>query len=150
MVKILVPIDFSPDSKDFVESGLRVLTEVDEINFVYVIPLGMKELEDFVDEDGIEYARKKAEEKMKDFIRDLNARARKITYTIMDGDPASVLIDLANGGEYDALLIGHRGYAYISDFFIGSVTLKLISKVRIPVIVVRKSKKAGEDVFEER
>ncbi|PYB69061.1 hypothetical protein DMB44_00430 [Thermoplasma sp. Kam2015] len=150
MVKLLIPVDFSPDSKDFVKAGLRILPDVDKIEFVYVIPLGMKELEDFVDADSIEYARKKAEQKMNDLINNLNVKAKEIAYTITDGDPASVLIDMANSGEFDAILIGHRGYAYISDFFIGSVTLKLISKARIPVIVVRKTKKGAEDIFEEK
>jgi nucleotide-binding universal stress UspA family protein len=44
-------------------------------------------------------------------------------------------------------LIGHRGFSYIEDFFIGSVTLKLISKANIPVIVVKKNKRK-EDILE--
>lgn len=149
MFKVLVPVDFSPDSKSFVESGFKILPKVDETAFVYVIPLGMKELEDFVDTESIANAKSKAEEKMTEFIRSLKIKTDKITHAISDGDPARVIADLANSGKFDAALIGHRGYAYIEDFFIGSVTLKLISKVKIPVIVVKKGRKE-EDILETK
>lgn len=148
MFRILIPVDFSPDSKMFVENGFKVLPKVDEAAFVYVVPLGMKELEDFMEEGDLAEAKEKAESKMDSFIHSLNIKAGKITHAIADGDPARVLIDLANKGNFDALLVGHRGYAYVEDFFIGSVTLKLISKVNIPVIVVKKSK-GEENILEE-
>ncbi len=149
MFKILIPVDFSPDSKVFVEKGFKVLPKVDEASFVYVVPLGMKELEDFMEKDDLPEAKEKAENKMISFLRNLNIKAGKITHAIADGDPARVLIDLANTGNFDAMLVGHRGYAYVEDFFIGSVTLKLISKVNIPVIVVKKGK-GEEDIMEEK
>ena len=109
----------------------------------------MKELEDFMEKDDLPEAKEKAENKMILFLQNLNIKAGKITHAIADGDPARVLIDLANTGNFDAMLVGHRGYAYVEDFFIGSVTLKLISKVNIPVIVVKKGK-GEEDIMEEK
>jgi nucleotide-binding universal stress UspA family protein len=147
MFRVLIPVDFSPDSKYFVESGFKVLPRVDEVAFIYVVSLGMRELEDFMEKDSINGAKSKAEEKMASFLKSISIKAEKITYAITDGDPARVLIDLANSGKFDAVLIGHRGYAYVEDFFIGSVTLKLISKANIPVIVVKKGKKE-EDIME--
>ncbi|MGC8617928.1 MAG: universal stress protein [Thermoplasmata archaeon] len=148
MFRVLIPIDFSPDSKSFVEEGFKILPNVDEVSFLYVIPLGMKELEDFVDKDGIEYAKRKAEVKMKEFIRNLNIKASKITSAVVEGDPSRIIIDLANSGNFETVLIGHRGYAYVEEFFIGSVTLKVISKVSIPVIIVKKAKGKEEDILE--
>ncbi|MCL4447173.1 MAG: universal stress protein [Thermoplasmatales archaeon] len=147
MFKILIPVDFSPDSRVFVEKGFSILPRIDEASFIYVVPLGMKELEDFMEKDDLEAAKIKAEKKMNLFLQSLNIKAGKITHAITDGDPARVLINLANNGNFDALLVGHRGYSYVEDFFIGSVTLKLISKVNIPVIVVKKDK-SKEDILE--
>ncbi|MEM0128351.1 MAG: universal stress protein [Thermoplasmatales archaeon] len=144
MFRVLIPVDFSPDSENFVEAGFRVLPKVDEAAFLYVIPLGMRELEDFVDQESIRNAKEKAEEKMAQFIKRLKIKADKITHAISDGDPARAIVDLANSGKFDAVLVGHRGYAYLEEFFIGSVTLKLISNVNIPVIVVKKGKKGGD------
>lgn len=147
MFRVLVPIDFSPDSKKFVEAGFRILPNVDEVSFVYVVPLGMKELEDFVDKSSLELAKEKSENKMNLFLQSLEIKATRKTYAVTDGDPARVLIDLSNSGKFDAVLIGHRGFSYVEDFFIGSVTLKLISKVNIPVIVVKRGK-GEEDILE--
>ncbi|MEM2489483.1 MAG: universal stress protein, partial [Thermoplasmata archaeon] len=92
-------------------------------------------------EDYTKSAKKIAENKMKMFISKLNLPNKyKVDYAIADGDPARVIIDLANSGKFDAVVLGHRGYSYIEDFFIGSVTLKVISKVNIPVIVIKKTK----------
>jgi len=150
MFRVLIPVDFSPDSKKFVEEGLKILPNLDEATFLYVIPLGMKELEDFVDKESIEFAKSKAKTKMEEFIKSLNIKASKITSAIVEGDPSRVIIDLANSGNYDAILIGHRGYGYVGEFFIGSVTLKVISKVSIPAIIVKKSKGKEEDILEMR
>jgi nucleotide-binding universal stress UspA family protein len=35
-------------------------------------------------------------------------------------------------------MMGHRGFGYVKEFFVGSVTLKVISKSPVPVLVVRK------------
>ncbi len=147
MFRLLIPIDFSQDSKEFVEEGFRILPQVDEASFIYVVPLGMKELEDFMEKDDLKLAKEKAEKKMKLFLGSLNIKAGKIKHSIADGDPARVLIDEAEKGGFDAVLIGHRGYSYVEDFFIGSVTLKLISKVSIPVVVVKKGRRE-EDIVE--
>ena len=147
MFRILIPVDFSPDSKGFVEEGFKILPKVDEASFIYVVPLGMKELEDFMEKGDLAMAKEKAEKKMNLFLRSLNIKAGKISQAITEGDPARTLIDLANGGNFDAVLVGHRGYSYVEDFFIGSVTLKLISKAKIPVIVVKKNKNK-EDILE--
>ena len=140
MVRVLIPVDFSSGSKCSIEKGFKILPHVNEAFFVYVVPLGMKELEDFVEPNSLELAKRKAEEKMKSFVESLNIDADKISYAIADGDPASVLIDLANSGKFDVVLIAHKGHSYIVDFLIGSTTLKLIAKCKIPVIVVRKEK----------
>ena len=119
-----------------------MIPEIETLNFLYVVPLSVKELEDFITEDYTKSAKKIAENKMKMFISKLNLPNKyKVDYAIADGDPARVIIDLANSGKFDAVVLGHRGYSYIEDFFIGSVTLKVISKVNIPVIVIKKTKR---------
>jgi len=34
-----------------------------------------------------------------------------------EGDPSNMIIDLANSGNYDAILIDHRGYGYGGGIF---------------------------------
>ncbi|MFP3317743.1 MAG: universal stress protein [Thermoplasmata archaeon] len=145
MKNVLFPIDFSCNTESVIKKAIEIIPELENIYFLYVVPLSVKELEDFVTEDYIKSSKEIAENKMKSFIRNLNLPNKfKIDYAITDGDPARVIIDLANSGKFDAIVLGHRGYSYIEDFFIGSVTLKVISKVNIPVVVIKKTKKKGE------
>ncbi|MCI4433919.1 MAG: universal stress protein [Thermoplasmata archaeon] len=145
MKNVLFPIDFSCNTESVIKKSIEIIPELENIYFLYVVPLSVKELEDFVTEDYIKSSKEIAENKMKSFIRNLNLPNKfKIDYAITDGDPARVIIDLANSGKFDAIVLGHRGYSYIEDFFIGSVTLKVISKVNIPVVVIKKTKKKGE------
>ncbi len=139
MKNILIPVDFSKGSEDFVKKGISLFQDIGTINFLYVIQLGLKELTEFIEPDSISFARSVAEKKMTEFIKNLNLDKKyNVKYTISEGDPASTIIDLANEGKFDAIIIGHRGYSYVEDFFIGSVTLKVISKANIPVIVIKK------------
>lgn len=87
--------------------GSKILPNVDEASFVYVVPLGMKELEDFIEKSSLDFAKEKSEKKMNLFLQSLEIKAAKKTYAIGDGDPARVLIDLSNSGKFDAVLIGH-------------------------------------------
>jgi nucleotide-binding universal stress UspA family protein len=145
MKNVLFPIDFSCNTESVIKKSIEIIPELENIYFLYVVPLSVKELEDFVTEDYIKSSKEIAENKMKSFIRNLNLPNKfKIDYAITDGDPARVIIDLANSGKFDAIVLGHRGYSYIEDFFIGSVTIKVISKVNIPVVVIKKTKKKGE------
>ncbi len=141
MVRLLVPVDFSPGSSCAVERGFKLLPRVERAVFAYVLPLGMKELEDFLEPGALEEAKRRADEKMREFLASLSVEADEIDYIIAEGDPASVLLELANSGDYDAVLIPHKGHSYLVDVLIGSVTLKLVAKSRIPVIVVRKPEK---------
>ncbi|MEM0486187.1 MAG: universal stress protein [Thermoplasmata archaeon] len=142
MKNVLFPVDFSCNWENIVKETIEMIPEIETLNFLYVVPLSVKELEDFITEDYTKSAKKIAENKMKMFISKLNLPDKyKVDYAIADGDPARVIIDLANSGKFDAVVLGHRGYSYIEDFFIGSVTLKVISKVNIPVIVIKKTKR---------
>jgi Universal stress protein UspA and related nucleotide-binding proteins len=138
-LRVLAPVDFSDGSREAVERGISILGEIAVLHLVYVTPLGLRELDDFVEEDYVQRAKGIAEGKMAEFIGSLSAgAAREVRYTVAAGDPASIVVEMANSGEFDVVLMAHRGYSYIEDFFIGSVTLKVISKSRIPVVVVRK------------
>ncbi len=139
MKNVLIPVDFSKDTADFVKKGIALFSDLETINFLHVVSLSIKELEEYVDPESVLFAKSVAEKKMTELIKDLNLNKKyKVEYAITDGDPARVIIDLANKEKFDAIIIGHRGFTYIEDFFIGSVTLKVISKVNIPVIVVKK------------
>ncbi|MGC8613334.1 MAG: universal stress protein [Conexivisphaera sp.] len=136
---ILVPVDFSKGTEEWIAVGLSKLSNVHCVELLHVIPLNMSEVSEFVTEDVIENGRRIAEGKLKDLINMIERLGPyEVSYEIAVGDPAEVIIEQANTGRFDMIMMGHRGFGYVKEFFVGSVTLKVISKSPVPVLVVRK------------
>jgi nucleotide-binding universal stress UspA family protein len=53
------------------------------------------------------------------------------------GDYAQVIIDTANKGGYDLIIMGSRGLSLFKDLLLGSVSFKVMHHARCPVMVVR-------------
>jgi nucleotide-binding universal stress UspA family protein len=56
-----------------------------------------------------------------------------------DGDPASVILDLAAAGGYDLLVVGNKGMTGASRFFLGSVPNKISHHAPSALLIVRTS-----------
>jgi Universal stress protein UspA and related nucleotide-binding proteins len=139
-LSVLIPVDFSKGTEDWVRQGLSRLSNVTRVRLLYVIPLNMSEVGDFITEDVVEEGKRLAERKMVDLVKLVESFGPyEVGYEIAVGDPAKVILERADSGNFDMIIMGHRGYGYIRDFFVGSVTVKVIAKSPIPVLVVRKS-----------
>ena len=60
-----------------------------------------------------------------------------ITPHVEQGDPASVLVELAEAGDYDLLVVGNKGMTGASRFFLGSVPNKVSHHAPIALLIVR-------------
>lgn len=97
-------------------------------------------MSDFVTEDVIKSGKKVAERKMRELVKTISTFGPyEVSYEIAVGDPARIILEQANAGKFDMIMMGHRGYGYAEAFFVGSVTLKVISRSPIPVMVIRKN-----------
>jgi nucleotide-binding universal stress UspA family protein len=54
----------------------------------------------------------------------------------VEGDPSAVLIDEAERGRYDLLVLGNKGMAGVSRFLIGSVPNKVSHHATSTVLIV--------------
>ena len=61
----------------------------------------------------------------------------EITPHVEQGDPASVLVELAEAGDYDLLVVGNKGMTGVSRFFLGSVPNKVSHHAPIALLIVR-------------
>jgi nucleotide-binding universal stress UspA family protein len=53
------------------------------------------------------------------------------------GDHAQVLIETANEGDYELIMMGSRGLSPFKELLLGSVSFKVMHHARCPVMVVR-------------
>lgn len=53
------------------------------------------------------------------------------------GDHAQVLIETANKGDYELIMMGSRGLSPFKELLLGSVSYKVMHHAKCPVMVVR-------------
>jgi len=59
---------------------------------------------------------------------------------IEDGDPASIILDIAEKESYDLIVMSTHGYSGLTRWMMGSVAEKVLRRAPCPVMVVRKSR----------
>lgn len=68
------------------------------------------------------------------------AKERKLTpnaIRIESNDPSSEILKLANGGEYDLVMMGSRGLSALKSALMGSVSSKVAKEAKCSVLVVK-------------
>jgi len=61
----------------------------------------------------------------------------KVTFETTTGDPASEIIDYANGNGCDMIIVCTHGMNPTRRFLIGSVANKVVHHAQVPVLVMR-------------
>ncbi len=56
---------------------------------------------------------------------------------VESGNPAEVILDVAQKDKYDLIVIGSRGLNQVQRLFMGSVSSKVVTLAHCPVLVVK-------------
>jgi nucleotide-binding universal stress UspA family protein len=81
--------------------------------------------------------REVADAVLKRAAHDALAKGVEVETHVREGDPAEVLIDVANEQNADLIVVGSRGLAGIKRFLLGSVSNKVSHHVSCSVMIVR-------------
>ncbi|MFD1706069.1 universal stress protein [Siminovitchia sediminis] len=65
--------------------------------------------------------------------------AKGISYQthILHGDPGPAIVEFANQGDFDMVVIGSRGLNKLQEMVLGSVSHKVMKRVNCPVLIVK-------------
>ncbi|MCW3999180.1 MAG: universal stress protein [Candidatus Bathyarchaeota archaeon] len=63
--------------------------------------------------------------------------ALDVSTLLREGEPATEIIAAAKEGNFDAVVVGHRGASKVRELFLGSISEKVIHSLDCTVIVVR-------------
>lgn len=113
--KILVPLDGSKNAQKALAYAVALARKVNAtISLIHV-------------QESSGLSRFRPEMSKEIGSRLLDNAAAKITGVQVDrrlesGDPAKVIVETANGGDYDVIVIGSRGHGAIGRFLLGSVS----------------------------
>jgi nucleotide-binding universal stress UspA family protein len=60
-----------------------------------------------------------------------------ISSMLTEGDPAQEIVNVAREGDFDVIVVGHRGLGRIKELVLGGVSEKVARLTPCPIIIVR-------------
>ncbi len=144
--RILVPVDFSDCSRaalDYAETLAKTFDAVVDLIHVwevppYIPPEAMVGVPGHDAQTLAQVAHGSAEQEMKAFLDDLRDRGVKIGKPLLEsGDPGRSIVETAEEGGYDLIVVGTHGRTGLSHLLMGSIAEKVVRHAHCPVLTVR-------------
>jgi nucleotide-binding universal stress UspA family protein len=145
MKKILIATDGSPSARAAIDFGLTLARELDAaVVFAHVVP-GYEVLPAHAfGESGVRtYELSDADrEPLEEAAVSAESRNVRATTELLVGDAADEIVTYADSVDADAIVVGTRGHGSIAGAVVGSVSQRILSDARRPVLVVPKTARA--------
>lgn len=141
-MKILVAVDGSKSSLNAVKYAAKLavgLRTKDRITLISVHDdHGLRHAKQFVGKSEIDdYLRAVSDEDLKAARKFLNKEGLDHDAIIKQGYVSDEIVKTANSGKFDMVVIGSKGRSGLADFLLGSVTQKVVTSAKPPVVVVK-------------
>ena len=78
-----------------------------------------------------------AEEILNAAVKEVGTVPCEIHTEILEGDPASAILEIANVRKSDVIVMGWRGLGRLAGLLLGSTSQKVVSHAPCPVLIVR-------------
>ncbi|MBT2584016.1 universal stress protein [Planococcus sp. ISL-109] len=135
---LLVAMDGSEHSKRAAEEAIKLVKETPdaEVTIVYAIDYDKaeKEISKGQTNEQVATARREFLAPLEDLFQREGITSKTV---VLNGSPAPAIIDHANEHSYDAVVIGSRGLNPVQQFVLGSVSHKVVKRVKAPVLIVK-------------
>ncbi len=112
-------------------ANLRLVFVLSRIDFN---PLGMED--DEIEKKEEEYRQQKIGE-TEAFLKQFNFTGIPVDQHFLWGDPANVILDMAEDFDQDLIIVGAKGHSLLHHVLIGSTTEKILRHVPCSLLVVR-------------
>lgn len=146
--RILVPIDFSPESVKTLRFAKMLATRFGaRLHLLHVVlpqvmyaPRPMMIPRAFSEKTIVAHAR----QRMKKLMAELSLSPRSNRCTVRSGVPVDEIQEAARENDVDLIAIGTRGFTGLKRVLVGSTTERVVRQAPCPVLVVReKEQPAG-------
>jgi nucleotide-binding universal stress UspA family protein len=151
MKKLLVPVDGSSHSMLAVEKARQLATAFE--SDVVLVTVGERGAGGVVDypsspykfsQDQKERAKKELYDRQAQTARVLDAAAGcldkipgRLETAVLEGNPAEAILEFAERGKFDLIIMGSKGMTGLQNIFIGSVTRQVALRTSCPILIVR-------------
>lgn len=143
--RILVPVDFSDNSRVALETAVRMAAETDaELTLLHVVmsphvyttEIGMTEVGP-VFMQVAEELRASAEQTLERWAREVVPEAMEYQQVIRQGYPPDEMLDQVAQGSHDLVVMGAHGRRGLRGALVGSNTRRVLRNCPVPVLVTR-------------
>ncbi len=143
--KILVAVDGSDSSKNaFIQACKIARDDKSWITVITTIPLYQDQFETLGIKEKVSKALKEEGEKILSEIKTVAEREDAyIKLKLEEGSPFDTIIDIADEGNFDLIVMGRHGKASIEKTLVGSVTARVIGYSQRDVLVVPRGTSIG-------
>ncbi|MDT8859550.1 universal stress protein [Alkalihalobacillus sp. MEB130] len=80
---------------------------------------------------------RKRKEKLAPIVELIKKENLPYNVHIIQGEPGPTIVNFANKGNYDCVVIGSRGLNKLQTMVLGSVSHKIAKRVEVPVLIVK-------------
>ncbi|WP_100372171.1 universal stress protein [Bacillus sp. FJAT-45037] len=135
--KILLAADGSDHSLRAAKQA-RALVDKNEgtVDIVYVVS-GSSSKQDVLhnaSKEAIEFKRKEKIQNVQSYFAEEGIRHES---HILRGEAGPAIVEFANNGDYDCVVVGSRGLNNLQTMVLGSVSHKIAKRVEAPVLIVK-------------
>jgi nucleotide-binding universal stress UspA family protein len=140
--KILYPIDFSDESKKALEYVKQLKgAGGNEVVILHVIDRrGLSDLGRYATKDIPEIQKemeRKALKEIRPIENELKERGFKVKVRIEQGGPYNEIMRVAEDEDVSVIVTGSRGTGNFEELFLGSVSYKVVRKIKKPILVIK-------------
>ena len=138
--KIVVAVDGSDVSSRAFDAALflseKLGSKITAIHVIENVPTVYIQSQKVLDE--LLEARKNESQKILDECSSIaTKKGIVITTTLLEGNPASIILEFSQCEKYEVIIIGSRGMGQFKELLLGSVSSKVIHHSSCPVLLIR-------------
>ena len=141
-MKMLVATDGSKNSLHAVKYAIQMLGRMSEGGSITLISVhddvALRHARRFVGKEAVaDYLRELSEQDLADARKTLDKAGVSHDMIIRTGHVATEIVEAAERGKFDLLVMGSKGRSALKDLLIGSVAKRVAEISRVPVLLVR-------------
>jgi nucleotide-binding universal stress UspA family protein len=141
-MKMLVATDGSKNALHAVKYAIQLLGRMSEGGSITLISVhddvALRHARRFVGKDAVaDYLRELSEQDLADARKALDKAGVSHDMIIRTGHVATEIVEAAERGKFDLLVMGSKGRSAMKDLLIGSVARRVAEISKVPVLLVR-------------
>lgn len=133
---ILLAADGSENSERAAMEAVKVASSASVVEIVYVISVDAAKIE-LLHAQSSESLFLERRRKLANVERILRQANVKHQVTMLKGEPGPEIVRYANDQDVDLVIIGSRGLNSLQEMMLGSVSHKVMKRVKCPALIVK-------------